>query len=228
MKNLIAILLLLITTFSSYADLRRQEGADVPAGTMISFAGSTCPAGFIKNDGTAISRTTYSKLFSAIGTSYGSGDGSTTFTLPKSDWRVDVGIENASSISMTYTGNYTSWTEVTTSFSYVHSVVSHPGGIMLICRSGGGASTAVYNSTNGTSWSLLATVSGAGVEATYGDGLFVITTQFNTYTSSDMVNWTTVNSLSGGQNNGGIGYCNKFFYNQYASGSGGTLRTAKR
>src|SRR5690606_10610092 len=46
------------------------------------FAGSTCPTGYILADGSAISRTTYADLFDIIGTSHGEGDGSTTFNLP--------------------------------------------------------------------------------------------------------------------------------------------------
>lgn len=46
------------------------------------FATSSAPAGFLKCSGQAISRTTYAALFTAIGTLYGVGDGSTTFNLP--------------------------------------------------------------------------------------------------------------------------------------------------
>jgi microcystin-dependent protein len=54
----------------------------VPAGTVIAFAGATPPSGWLLCDGSAISRSTYSALFEAISTAHGSGDGSTTFTLP--------------------------------------------------------------------------------------------------------------------------------------------------
>lgn len=53
-----------------------------PAGTVIYTARSTAPTGYLKANGAAVSRTTYSTLFAAIGTTYGSGDGSTTFNLP--------------------------------------------------------------------------------------------------------------------------------------------------
>lgn len=52
------------------------------AGMVMAFAGTTPPAGWLKCDGSAISRTTYSALFNVIGTTYGAGDGSTTFNLP--------------------------------------------------------------------------------------------------------------------------------------------------
>lgn len=56
--------------------------ASVPAGTIISFAGNSAPTGFLICDGAAVSRNTYAKLFAAIGTIYGAGDGSSTFNLP--------------------------------------------------------------------------------------------------------------------------------------------------
>jgi len=54
----------------------------LPVGSYIQFAGNQAPAGFLVCNGGAISRTTYSALFAVIGTTYGSGDGSTTFNLP--------------------------------------------------------------------------------------------------------------------------------------------------
>lgn len=54
----------------------------IPAGVILTFGGSTVPEGFLLCNGAAISRTTYAKLFAAIGTLYGAGDGATTFNLP--------------------------------------------------------------------------------------------------------------------------------------------------
>lgn len=54
----------------------------VPVGVVQAFAGQNTPTGWLLCDGSAVSRTTYAKLFSVIGTSYGSGNGSTTFNLP--------------------------------------------------------------------------------------------------------------------------------------------------
>lgn len=53
-----------------------------PVGTVIAFAGNSAPAGYLICNGAAVSRTTYAKLFAVIGTTYGEGDGSTTFNLP--------------------------------------------------------------------------------------------------------------------------------------------------
>ena len=54
----------------------------VPAGTVLPFAGTSTPAGFLLCNGATVSRTQYAALFTAIGTSYGAGDGSTTFKIP--------------------------------------------------------------------------------------------------------------------------------------------------
>lgn len=54
----------------------------VPSGAVSAFAMETAPSGWLSADGTAVSRATYSNLFSAIGTTYGAGDGTTTFNLP--------------------------------------------------------------------------------------------------------------------------------------------------
>jgi len=56
--------------------------ATVPSGAVNWFAGATAPDGWLECDGSLVSRTTYANLFAAIGTVYGAGDGSTTFSLP--------------------------------------------------------------------------------------------------------------------------------------------------
>ena len=54
-----------------------------PAGAVTAFAGQAAPAGWLECDGSAVNRTTYSNLFSVIGTTYGQGDTNTTFNLPE-------------------------------------------------------------------------------------------------------------------------------------------------
>ena len=54
----------------------------IVAGAIQSWPSNTIPSGWLKCNGAAVSRTLYSSLFSAIGTTYGTGDGSTTFNLP--------------------------------------------------------------------------------------------------------------------------------------------------
>ena len=54
----------------------------LPAGVTVPYAGATSPTGWLLCNGQAVSRTNYSRLFAAIGTTYGVGDGSTTFNVP--------------------------------------------------------------------------------------------------------------------------------------------------
>lgn len=63
----------------------------VPTGGIVEFAGSTAPNGWLICDGSAVSRETYADLFTLISTTYGTGDGSTTFNLPDYRGRVGVG-----------------------------------------------------------------------------------------------------------------------------------------
>ena len=62
-------------------------------GTILPFAGTTAPTSYMFCDGSAISRTTYADLFAKIGTSFGAGDGSTTFNLPDLSGKVPVGLD---------------------------------------------------------------------------------------------------------------------------------------
>lgn len=78
----------------------------VPPGAMLDFGGVTPPAGYLLCDGTAVSRTTYSDLFTAIGTTWGIGDGFTTFNLPNMTRRVSVG-SGGTATSPVFTGNAT-------------------------------------------------------------------------------------------------------------------------
>lgn len=66
-------------------------GLRSPAGAITMFAGSTLPSGWLDCTGAAVSRSTYAALFSAIGTTYGVGDGVSTFNLPNMVGRVPVG-----------------------------------------------------------------------------------------------------------------------------------------
>jgi len=69
-----------------------SSGDTVPIGTSVDFRGTTAPDGYLLENGSNVSRTTYADLFAVVGTSYGSGDGSTTFTLPDSRGRFSLGI----------------------------------------------------------------------------------------------------------------------------------------
>jgi microcystin-dependent protein len=81
-----------VATSGSYNDLSSKPTIPtLPSGMIVDFAGASAPSGWLICDGSAVSRTTYSALFTAISTTYGAGDGSTTFNLPDFRGRVSVG-----------------------------------------------------------------------------------------------------------------------------------------
>lgn len=71
----------ILATTAALNKLQTQVG-DSMTGMVAAFAMSWAPAGWLKCNGAAVSRTTYARLFSWLGTLYGAGDGSTTFNLP--------------------------------------------------------------------------------------------------------------------------------------------------
>ena len=69
--------------------------ADAPIGAIYPYGGSTAPQGFLLCQGQAVSRTTYATLFAVIGTSFGTGDGSTTFNIPDLRNKTTFGVGSA-------------------------------------------------------------------------------------------------------------------------------------
>lgn len=102
-----------------------------PAGTIITFASSTAPAGYLKANGNLISRTIYSNLFAAIGTTFGVGDGSTTFALPDlrgyfpRGWDDSRGIDTGRVFGSLQDDGYLNHSHTATSGSSSHSHKSY-------------------------------------------------------------------------------------------------------
>lgn len=131
------------------------EGA--PTGSVMPYAGSTAPTGWLICDGSAISRTTYADLFAVIGTTYGAGDGSTTFKLPDFTDRViqggtagtykAAGLPNITGDSSLKIGSYTpSGCFVTSHSSNVYSYGSSMSGNKVVFNAS--SSNSIYgNST---------------------------------------------------------------------------------
>ena len=65
----------------------------VQTGTILAYGGATAPAGYLLCDGSVVSRTTYAELFAVVGTSFGAGDGTTSFALPDLRGRVPAGLD---------------------------------------------------------------------------------------------------------------------------------------
>lgn len=86
--------LLLIPTTPRTPTHSQQLFISGATGMVLPFAGSTAPSGFLLCYGQAVSRTTYADLFTVISTTYGVGDGSSTFNLPDLRGRIIAGLDN--------------------------------------------------------------------------------------------------------------------------------------
>ena len=75
------------------SSIENIEIIEPPTGAMMLYGNTSAPSGWLLCNGSAVSRTTYSDLFAIISTSYGVGDGATTFNLPDMRGRVGVGLD---------------------------------------------------------------------------------------------------------------------------------------
>jgi len=83
----------------SGANLTGIEG--IPTATIVPWSASSVPTGFLECNGAAVSRSTYSALFAIIGTTYGAGDGSSTFLLPDIQDNVPLGKSGTKALAST-------------------------------------------------------------------------------------------------------------------------------
>ena len=100
----------------------------LPAGVFMPYGGSTAPTGWLLCDGSAVSRATYAALFAAIGTTYGVGNGTTTFNLPDARGRVVGGAGTGSGLTARTAGT-TDGAETVTLSAAQSGVPAHSHGI---------------------------------------------------------------------------------------------------
>jgi len=81
------------------ANLTGIEG--IPTATIVPWSDASVPTGFLECNGAAVSRSTYADLFAIVGTTYGSGDGSTTFNVPDLQDNVAVGKSGTKNLGST-------------------------------------------------------------------------------------------------------------------------------
>lgn len=115
------------------ANLTGIEG--IPTATIVPWSSASVPSGFLECDGTDVSRTTYSALFAIVGTTYGAGDGSTTFAVPDLADNTPVGKSNTKALgstgganTVTATGNVGGSTANATLSTAQLASHSHSGG----------------------------------------------------------------------------------------------------
>jgi len=139
------------------------DGLVVPVGAMVCWPGAVIPSNYLVCDGAAVSRTTYASLFSVVGTTFGAGDGSTTFNLPDARGRALFGKDNMGGSAANRITNAISGITGTTLgasggderlFQHTHTVnVTDPGHSHTITRwEGYAAGTAVLSSRDATSF----------------------------------------------------------------------------
>ena len=98
------------------------SGVGVPSGSLFMWPTGTAPTGYLLCNGSAVSRTTYSALFGVVGTTFGAGDGSTTFNLPDYRDRMPVGA------GTTYSAADTGGSADAIVVSHTHSItITDPG-----------------------------------------------------------------------------------------------------
>jgi len=81
------------------ANLTGIEG--IPTATIVPWSSSSVPSGFLECNGAAVSRSTYAALFAIVGTTYGAGDGSSTFNVPDFQDNVAVGKSGTKALAST-------------------------------------------------------------------------------------------------------------------------------
>ena len=95
-----------------------------PAGIIMPFAGTVAPENYLFCDGSAVSRTTFATLFGVIGTTFGAGDGSSTFNLPDLSGRVPLGVSQSHALGTTGGSETVTLTESELP-AHVHEVPQH-------------------------------------------------------------------------------------------------------
>lgn len=144
-----------VKTFSSTPVLPAIGNGLVPTGTVLDFAGTAAPTGFLGCDGAAVSRATYAALFTAISTTWGVGDGATTFNLPNFQRRVAVGSGGSGTATLANTVGSTGGAETHTLVTaempaHTHDVTAFAsGGSYAAASNIAGSQTITSTSTGG-------------------------------------------------------------------------------
>ena len=116
--------------------------AAVPTGTMLPFAGTSIPSGYLLCNGAAVSRTTYAALFKVIGTKWGAGDGSKTFQLPDVTDRVLEGTTDGKKVGTYLEAGLPNITGEMSEVLFVGTVNQHmSSGALSLGANYGGASS---------------------------------------------------------------------------------------
>lgn len=162
--------------------LRNSMTPAIPAGVLHGFGGSVAPSGYLLCDGSAVSRTTYSALFSAIGINYGAGNGSTTFNVPNTKGRILAGYDvsdsgfnalgktgGAKTVTLTQaqlaSHTHSQTAHAHTQGTHTHSQSPHSHGVVMPGSLGGSYAQLVGDYAAGGSGSAAVPTSQSGLSA---------------------------------------------------------------
>ena len=147
------------------SNLTSIEG--IPTATIVPWSDSSIPSGYLECNGAAVSRSTYSALFAIVGTTYGSGNGSTTFNIP--DLQDNTVISKSNNKSLASTGGANTVTKTgNIAGSTANATLSTPQLASHPHPSGSGPATGSFN--NATALPLKATSTGNTGSAGSGGG----------------------------------------------------------
>ena len=183
-------------TTKAYVDQFLAYATGLPIGAVVAYAGAAVPPGYLECNGQAVSRTTYADLFTAIGTTYGAGDASTTFNVPDMRDEFIRGKSDTRPLGNKQAASFASHTHATSDPGHGHTL-SDPGHAH-------GASQAAH--AHGVTdpghvhqYGLLNNAGGSGVWGTIGAGAQYNTTQNGTGISiQNSQPGVTVNSAATG------------------------------
>lgn len=108
--------------FATTGWVEDRIGSTIPAGAICYFAQKSIPSGWLLCNGSNVSRTTYARLFAAIGTSWGSGDGSTTFKLPNLHAKFAQGTTTMSEVGQSVEAGLPNITGAMTGYEFAGSI----------------------------------------------------------------------------------------------------------
>lgn len=141
-----------------------DAAAAIPVGAVMPYGGSSAPTGWLLCNGSAVSRTTYAALFAILSTTYGVGDGSTTFNLPDLQGRMPLGAGSGAGLTTRARGDKAG--------AETHShALSNAGGVDLAVASVGDPLATVYYRSSTISTGISLTVNRSaplGAESTFG------------------------------------------------------------
>jgi len=187
-----------ITLDTDTNNIRIHDGATaggaeiIPAGTIMAYGGASAPTGYLLCDASAVSRTTYARLFAAVGTAFGTGDGSTTFNVPDLRDKVPLGKGSNNATLGTTTGSAGA-SSVLTSASKT--------GVTTAASNTGTGNTGTGNTGTSTSGASGVSITGA----TDGSGVTITGSTANSTATTAASNTGTGNTGTGNTGTGTTG-----------------------